>query len=549
MSRKPPVLRAPTTDDSAAPLSIIRTETALSRFPVHRIAKRGDVTIEIKNQAAAVLWEVTHNSKYGQPGPLAYKLDTVVINRTIEETGKPVPKLLRLGSLKEIAAALDLGRDTNTVKTALLQNAFAAINAKISYKAMDKSERFLEAAFTRYSVLFTGETLPDGRKADAVYLLLNDIYQQVLNEAQTRPLDYEYMKALPPAAQRFYEIASYQIYAALLHNNPRAKLTYSDYCTLSTQTRYLDWDHVKKQMYKVHMPHLRSGYLAKVEYEAITDVEGKPDWNMLYTPGPNAAAEFRAFKGGGNRAVQKLAKKQPFPSPAAEAIPLPFPKPLAAAVAAPTSTTAAAAPKKAEPESLDPETAALVAELVARELNHATAVLYAKGDPQECRRQLTFISAMREEDFTEGRGAYLARAIPEKWGPPKRYKERQRREEAARKKIEAVAHALNAPQSPQDARRAALVAEGMQWIGRLEKEAPEAFCAFCAQVERELQMVLGRFKGEKAQESYRRLYAEDKKRVELLLAYLTQNPCALLPELARWTAQSGPELKRLVSEG
>ena len=353
MSRKPPVLPAPTTDDSAAPLSIIRTETALSRFPVHRIAKRGDVTIEIKNQASAVLWEVTHNSKYGQPGPLAYKLDTVVINRTIEEAGKPVPKLLRLGSLKEIAAVLDLGRDTNTVKNALLQNAFAAINAKISYKAMDKSERFLEAAFTRYSVLFTGETLPDGRKADAVYLILNDIYQQVLNEAQTRPLDYEYMKALPPAAQRFYEIASYQIYAALLHRNPRAKLTYSDYCTLSTQTRYPDWDHVKKQMYKVHLPHLRFGYLAKVEYEATTDGEGRPDWNMLYTPGPNAAAEFKAFKGGGNRAVQRLSRgssKPSRPEPAAQALALPFLTPPAPPTPMVAHATLLAAKPEPEPE-------------------------------------------------------------------------------------------------------------------------------------------------------------------------------------------------------
>ncbi len=496
MSRKPPVLPAPTTDDSAAPLSIIRTETALSRFPVHRIAKRGDVTIEIKNQASAVLWEVTHNSKYGQPGPLAYKLDTVVINRTIEETGKPVPKLLRLGSLKEIAAALDLGRDTNTVKNALLQNAFAAINAKISYKAMDKSERFLEAAFTRYSVLFTGETLPDGRKADAVYLILNDIYQQVLNEAQTRPLDYEYMKALPPAAQRFYEIASYQIYAALLHKNPRAKLTYSDYCTLSTQTRYTDWDHVKKQMYKVHLPHLRFGYLAKVEYEATTDAEGKPDWNMLYTPGPNAAAEFNAFKGGGNRAVQKLTpssnSKHRATEPATQVLALSFPT-------APTTRTSAA-PKapatppvhKPEPEPLNPETAALVAALVASELNHATAVLYAKGDSDECRRQLAFVDAMTEADFTGGRGAYLARAIPEKWGPSKQFKAKQQQVEAQKKKTEALASA-KARREQETARQGAQEAGWLQTLRRLEQAHPEALTAFLARVESERRAAVEKF--------------------------------------------------------
>ena len=61
---------------------------------------------------------------------------------------------------------------------------------------------------------------------------------------------------------------SYQVYAALRHNNPRAKLSYAEYCLLSTQVRYFDWDHVKKQMYKVHLPHLRSGYVARIEYEA-----------------------------------------------------------------------------------------------------------------------------------------------------------------------------------------------------------------------------------------------------------------------------------------
>ena len=69
----------PTTDLS--PPNAIRVETALSRYPVHRLAKRGDVTIDIQEHSDGELttrWEVSHNSKYGQPGPLAYKLDTLV---------------------------------------------------------------------------------------------------------------------------------------------------------------------------------------------------------------------------------------------------------------------------------------------------------------------------------------------------------------------------------------------------------------------------------------------------------------------------------------
>src|SRR5581483_2210865 len=109
---------------------------------------------------------------------------------------------------------------------------------------------------------------------------------------------YDYLKALPPAPQRFYEIISYRIFAALKYKHPYAKLAYSEYCTFSAQQRYYDYDHFKKQMYKVHVPHLRSGYLSKVHYEETTDSDGNTDWLMHYIPGPKAHAEYRAFNRG-----------------------------------------------------------------------------------------------------------------------------------------------------------------------------------------------------------------------------------------------------------
>ena len=217
---------APLPGSALAPLNPIRIETALSRYPVHRLAKHGTIAINIRERnetgEVSIRWEVTHNSKYGQPGPLAYKLDTLVINRRIEEARWPVPRILRLGSLREIIVELGFSNhDTEKVKKALHQNAFAGITAKIRYRQTDGTERTLEAAFTRYNVVFTGEELPDGRKADAVYIILSDIYMQVINGATTRPLDYDYLKGLPPAPQRFYELLSYQIYAALKHDRPR----------------------------------------------------------------------------------------------------------------------------------------------------------------------------------------------------------------------------------------------------------------------------------------------------------------------------------------
>ena len=48
-------------------------------------------------------------------------------------------------------------------------------------------------------------------------------------------------------------------------------------------------------MYKIHKPHLQSGYLKKASYESVLDSEGKPDWLLYYTPGPRAKKEHRAF--------------------------------------------------------------------------------------------------------------------------------------------------------------------------------------------------------------------------------------------------------------
>lgn len=282
------------------PKEIIRTETALSRFPIHRLSKKGNISIAIKvakpNGELKTQWKVSYNSEYGQPSPLAYKLDTLIINRSIEEEGRPIPKLIKLGSLTEIAQQMGSGeKNTNAVKRALLQNAFAAIKAKFTYKTKGGEEAFAEIADTRYGVIFTGEKLPSGEKADAVYIVLHDIYREILNNAIDRPLDYEYMRGLTPGAQRFYELLSYRMYAAL-KNRTSAKMLYSEFCMYAPQTRYADWDHVKKQMYKLHRPHLAAQYIEKIHFEKIVGEGGQPDWMMIYVPGVRAKGQHVAFE-------------------------------------------------------------------------------------------------------------------------------------------------------------------------------------------------------------------------------------------------------------
>jgi hypothetical protein len=296
-----------------APIVRIRTETVLSQYPLHRLAKKTSLEIRVTKANARgkviTAWEVSPSRKYGEPGPLAYKLDTILVNRAIDEARPNIPEIIRLGSLREICEALNIspeGKNTQLIKNAFHQNASAYITAKLDYRSIDGAERTFEFGASRYEVIFLGQKLPNGQKADAVYIILHRTFREFLAHAKARPLDYEYLKALPPAAQRLYELISFQIFAALKNDNPRARYLYSDFCKYAPLTRYGEWEQVKKQLYKVHRPHKECGYLSKVEFEEITDEEGRPDWVMWYTPGRKARREFKEF-------TTRKAETSPFP--------------------------------------------------------------------------------------------------------------------------------------------------------------------------------------------------------------------------------------------
>jgi hypothetical protein len=347
-----------------APLTVIRTETVLSKLPIHNLAKKGKVDIRIvrKGQGGDVQlkWEVSHNDRYGQPRQLAYKLDTLIVNRRLDESSRPLPTIIRMGSLKEISRELGLkesGKINKDLRIAFLQNASAFINAQLTYRTADGGERRLEAAFSRYGVVFTGENLPDGRRADCVYLVLNQPYWEVVNHAPVRPLNYDYLRELTPAAQRFYEIVSYRIFAALKHNRPQARILYSDFCAYSAQQRYYDHEHFRVQMYKLHKVHLDSGYLKAVAITPAVDGEGKPDWLLAYTPGPKARAEYESFSGKLRVSIEESDE----PAPATTAPDLP-----------PAATTA--------PPGENP----LLAELTRRGIAPRTAARLLRDHPQTC---------------------------------------------------------------------------------------------------------------------------------------------------------------------
>lgn len=386
------------------PVNPIRVETVLSRFPVHRLSKKGSIQIEINERGEAgelvTKWEVSHNTKYGQPGALAYKVDTLIVNRRIDESPRPVPEILKLGSLKEIGDELglaDSGKNRNDIRRALHQNAGAYITAKRTYKGADGVERTAEISDTRYGIVFTGEKFPDGSRADAVYLILHRAYREIINTAPIRPLDYDYLRDLSPGAQRFYELTSYQIYAALKNERPRARILYSYYCTRAPQTRYFDYDHVKKQMYKLQAPHRKSGYISDVELRETRDGEGRPDWEMFYTPGRKARAEFRSFKRATRGGLIYQEKEADRPAPL---------------------MTQAGKESLLSARELQPEDEALAAQLVSHKISEKKARELVEAKPDVVRLQLRAIPYLPEGQGKKNFAGRLVKAIENNYELP-----------------------------------------------------------------------------------------------------------------------------------
>src|SRR5262249_17090566 len=104
---------------------------------VDRIAKKTEIEIKQtrRNERGKVetTWEVRN-----PPGPLSYKLDTIIINRRIDEMRNrgEIQQLIKLGSLRDLCEELGInpsGKNTNALKEALRENAFAGITAKIKF--------------------------------------------------------------------------------------------------------------------------------------------------------------------------------------------------------------------------------------------------------------------------------------------------------------------------------------------------------------------------------------------------------------------------------
>lgn len=349
----------------------------------------------------------------GRPGQLAYHLDTWVIRRRLYELPRPIPRLIRIGDLREIARELGQGGDTNAIKRAFAQNAAAFIRAKLTYRSRGGGEETFEGYFNRYNVFFRGQTLPGGRRAETVYLSLNDPYYGLLNESTWRPLDFEYLRSLAPAAQRFYELVSPRMFAAIKNGYPTAWFRYSDFCLLAVQRRHPTRRRMQIQMASVHRPHLASGYVADVAYRHASSPDGLLDWVIHYVPGSRARAEFDTFNGRPFRTRGKAPQRF---SPPASARTLrttqPAAGPVSDSAAAPTARSLAV-------RFAERRYGAAGVEITAAQLRRAQAILGACGGDRDVATTAVDLAAKDGRDSRSGfpqhlggvlEGGYVERA-------------------------------------------------------------------------------------------------------------------------------------------
>jgi hypothetical protein len=146
-----------------------------------------------------------------------------------------------------------------------------------------------EGAFHLFNVFFRGQLLPDGELADAIYLHLNPLYVASLNTFYVRPLDYAYMRSLrTPLTQRLYEVLGLRFRG--LKDSRYIRYDYHQLCQILPITPQRSLKDAKKVLHPHHTKLQKTGYLAKVEWQAS---QSKSPWEILYWPGQKAKEELK----------------------------------------------------------------------------------------------------------------------------------------------------------------------------------------------------------------------------------------------------------------
>jgi len=281
-------------------------------------ARRKDIprVIKYKGRDAAgrpLNWEVYQDSseEIGAPAVEAHEVWYLLVKPSIDShrlSNRDIPEIIPLGGVRECLRKVGWtsgGYQGHELIKALTQISFAGCVADLwvptGERDQEGKERFLQikGRFSRMSVYAIGEHhLTDEELAqkkfdfeldDVIYIRLDPLEAKLQQLQDRRILDNQYLFAVNPAGRRWYELMAGKIFGVVKNKGEFCEVRYSWYVkhhhTLKPQHAH---KRVRFQMDRVVKDHLASGYIRKVEYRAVKELNQEIDYIIRYYPGLGA---------------------------------------------------------------------------------------------------------------------------------------------------------------------------------------------------------------------------------------------------------------------
>lgn len=432
-----PVMADPSPDGPV--IRRLRAEANFLKFPFFNLSKHSDDarrgSLEVRETLTGpdgtkleVLWHVERSFHSTFPGEFARRIHREVVERFVSELPRPVQNPIRLGTFSDICKMLQLhpsGKTIQQVREALESIFKTSVQSRSTFYSKAR-KRYIEDNFHLYDrVVFTGDTLPSGETAEAIYVILGSWYIESLNASYVVPLDFDYFRGLRGSiASRMYELLHHWFFVSLRSGQPVIQRRYSTLCTYFPLKRYHTLWEARRQLQEAHQQHGKATYLASLP--GWQPVRGtSDDWTITYVAGHRALDEYRRNQG---RRDQESVTSEEIASNPANIISLP-----------------------PAPELLLSEVQrALARELELRGITHGIALaLVTEHDPSRIQNQLEFFDWLMSKpnpSITRSPAGYLRTAIEKNHAPPSGFISREDRqrvsgEAAARHQAEQAAAA------------------------------------------------------------------------------------------------------------
>jgi len=395
---------------------VLRTEFNFLKYPFFDLSttSKRDIleireNIQSQDGKADIFWKVSRPLENSFPGAFDKKLHRA-IEHIVNRLPRPVSNPIRLGSLRDLCQLMNInksGKNINAIKSSLERMVTTDIKARGTFY-LKNSKKFVDDVFHLYErVVWTGEELPDGKSADAVYLMLGSFYLQNINANYVVPLDWEYYSSLQTnIASRMYEFLGLSFYAALEKNQPFVQIKYSRLCDYLPLTRQTKRMRATDQLSEAHKVLTETKYFARKP--KWVNSEEPDDWVIRYWIGERAKNEWQDKK---QYRRAEIAEGEPY-----SLIELSVEEP----------------PKEVEQHEL-------VTEMIKRGVTAYTAKRLFSKYPDRIQQQLNhfnFLQKQHPERLGKNPAGFLRKSIEDNYSPPVDYVSPEQQEQQAKRKAE-----------------------------------------------------------------------------------------------------------------